>query len=157
MFLKDHFGAIVTNVVALIMGLFMALTAIFLDHLALNWVNLFKIWATIVLVIILVSWLVPYVKWGNALAGLFGLKSNGLGFSLISGLVPALLFNTICSLLVSATNIFYNPVIPQAVRMSIWINGFLRDFLPMLVVSYFAAFIAQAIGVRLAKKFVLGK
>ena len=58
--LKTHYGETLLLILALVMGFIMAVAVILLDGIALNISNIFKIWAMISLVIILVSIFIPY-------------------------------------------------------------------------------------------------
>ena len=64
--LKTHYGETLLLILSLVMGLIMAVAVILLDGIALNISNVFKIWAMISLVIILVSIFLPYKDWSAA-------------------------------------------------------------------------------------------
>ena len=80
---KSHYGMIVTVVLSIMMGIIMALVAVMVDGLAFNFSNVFKIWAMITLVILLVSIFIPYKKWGEKSAAGLRLKEGTLAFKYV--------------------------------------------------------------------------
>ncbi|WP_297815060.1 hypothetical protein [uncultured Lactobacillus sp.] len=156
MFLKSHFGTIITTVLSLIMGLVMAIAVALVDNLGMNWTVIFKLWAEIFMIVFMVSLFVPYNDWGNWLANAVGLKEGTVGFNLVQAIIPSAILNTFNTLICSGQSIFYNSAIPQAARMQTWINGCLHDWLIFFIVSYFASFIAVWAGTRVAT-MILGK
>lgn len=154
MYLKNHTGLVVMLVIAWVMGLIMTFAALVIDKLPWNYSNLFKIWAMIAHAILLVSLFVPYKTWGDSLAKLCGCKAETVPYKLVSGIVPSLVLNTFITVLVSAANILYNPMIPADVQFQSWISGMLHDWPITLVVSYLASFIAEFVGVKVAERCV---
>lgn len=152
MFLKNHKGAVITIIIALVMGFIMAVAALFVDKLAFNYSNLFKIWAMISHSILLVSLFVPYKAWGEALAEKAGCTDGTPAFKLVSGIVPSLVLNTFITVLVSAANILYNELIPHDAQMGEWIAGMLHDWPIMFVISYAASFFAGFVGEKVAER-----
>ena len=65
---KNHFGETVIVVLSLVMGFIMSVAVIIIDGLALNFSNVFKIWAMITLVIFVVSIFIPYKEWSGKLS-----------------------------------------------------------------------------------------
>ena len=55
MMFKNHYGETITVVLAIVMGFIMAFAVIAVDHLQLNFSNVFQIWAMVTLAILLVS------------------------------------------------------------------------------------------------------
>lgn len=55
MMFRTHYGETVTVVLAMVMGLIMAIAAIIVDHLAFHYSNVFKIWSMITMVVLVVS------------------------------------------------------------------------------------------------------
>lgn len=154
MMFKTHFGETVTVVLALVMGLIMAFGCIAVDGLELNYANVFKIWAMITLVILIVSILIPYKKWSARIVGKLPVKQGGVAYKMLDNLLPSVILNTCNTVLVSAAMILFNEAVPESQRMHEWIAGILHDWPIMFVLSYFAAFIAEAIGIWIAKKTV---
>ena len=60
---KNYFGETVIVVLAILMGFIMSLASVVVNHQAINFSNVFKIWAMITLVILLASILIPYKEW----------------------------------------------------------------------------------------------
>lgn len=150
--LKDHFSETLLLVLALVMGLLMSVAVILLDGISFNPSNIFKIWAMITLVIILVSIFLPYKTWSSAFCRRLGLKEESFGWKLADGIVPSLVLNTFNTLVVSAANIFYNETISTSEQMDHWLHGIIRDWPITLIISYFVAFIAEYCGKIVAKK-----
>lgn len=153
MMFKSHFGETVTVVLAIVMGFIMSLASIIANNQGFNFSNIFKIWSMITMVIILVSVIIPYKDWSGKITVLFGVKEGGISYRLIDNLLPSLILNTCNTVIVSAANIFYNEAIPADIWMNEWIQGILRDWPIMFIVSYFAAFAAEAAGKWVAQKY----
>lgn len=152
MMFKNHFGETVTVVLALVMGFCMALAVIVIDGLAWNYSNVFKLWAMITLVILLVSIVIPYKDWSGKIAGKFPFEEGSAGYKIIDNVLPTLILNTCITVCVAAANILYNESIPEEIQIEEWIAGMLHDWPITLVISYFVAFVAEAIGVWVAKR-----
>ena len=151
---RSHYGETVTVVMALVMGLLMAIAVAFVDHLAFNFSNIFSAWAMAVLVILVVSIFIPYKDWSGKLAGRVCKNRAGLSFKLVDGILPALILNTCNTVIISAANILCNEAIPAELRVAEWTRGIVHDWPIMLVISYFAAFAAEAVGKRVADHYV---
>ena len=106
-------------------------------------------------VVLTVSIFVPYVKWGYASAAALHLKEGTIGFKLVAGIIPSLILNTFNTVIVSGASIMYSETIPAAAQTGIWIEAIIHDWPICLVVSYIAAFAAEAIGKKVAEKNVL--
>lgn len=150
---KSHFGETVTVVLAVVMGVIMSLSSIIVDHLAFHFSNVFKIWAMITLVILLASMVIPYKEWSGKFTGLFHLKEGSISYKLVNNIVPSLILNTANTVIVSAANIFYNEAIPAEIQMEEWTQGLIHDWPIMFVISYLAAFVAEAAGKWVARKY----
>lgn len=150
---KSHFGETVIVVLSLVMGFIMSLAVVFVDHLALNFSNVFKIWAMVTLVILLVSILIPYKEWSGKLTGMFIREKGSIAYKLVDNILPSLILNTCNTAIVSAANIFYNEAIPAGLQMEEWVQGFIHDWPITFVISYLAAFAAEAAGKWVAKKY----
>ena len=151
--LKTHYGETLLLILALVMGFIMAVAVILLDGIALNISNIFKIWAMISLVIILVSIFIPYKSWSVTFCHRLGLKEGSTAWKLTDGVIPSLVLNTFNTAIVSGANIFYNEAIPVSEQMRHWVQGFVRDWPITFVISYFAAFVAEYCGKLVAKKY----
>ena len=154
MFLKSHMGSVMTVVIALVMGIIMAVAAIIVGHLGFNISNFFKIWAMITLVVLLVSLVIPYQKWGAGLAAKLGCREGSLAFRLVSAIVTALVINTCMTVCLSAANILYNDQIPREAQMGVWVSSMLHDWPIMLVISYVASFPSELIAMKVARSCV---
>ena len=150
---KTHYGETLLVVLSIVMGLLMAIAVIFIDHLAFNFSNLFKIWAMITLVILLVSIFLPYKKWSASFCRLVGCKEGTLAWKLVDGIVPSLILNTFNTVIVAAANILYNEAIPASEQVGLWVHGMLHDWPITLVVSYVAAYISEYCGKLVADKY----
>lgn len=155
MMFKSHFGETVTVVLAITMGFLMSLAAIFVDHLDFNFSNIFSIWAMITLVILLVSILIPYKEWSEKLTGIVCKDKDSVTYKLVENILPSLLLNTFNTVIVSAANILCNEAIPVQLRMTEWVQGMIHDWPITFVISYFVAFIAAAVGKKVAEQSVL--
>ena len=153
MMFKSHFGETVTVVLAVVMGFIMSLASIIVDHLAFNWSNVFMIWGMITLVILFVSITVPYKDWSEKFTGFFPVREGGMLYKIVDGIVPSLIINTANTVIVSAANIFYNETIPAEIQMEKWMQGLVHDWPIMFVISYLAAFAAEAAGKWVAGKY----
>ena len=151
--LKTHYGETLLLVLALVMGLLMSVAVILLDGIPFHLSNIFKIWAMITLVIILVSMVLPYKSWSAAFCRRLGLREGSLGWKLADGIVPSLVLNTFNTVVVSAANIFYNEAIPVSEQLGRWLHGIIRDWPITLVISYFVAFVAEYCGKLAAEKY----
>lgn len=141
-FFKNHFGMVVSVVVALLLSFCMATTAIFWDHLEFSIELLIRNWGTAFLTIMIISMLVPGKMLGDRFAGLFKLKAGSLPFGLVSNLVPTLFYNTGATLILVGVNVgFGAPFYWAAVA---------ADYVVMYVVSYVLSLIAERIGMLVA-------
>lgn len=154
MFYKSHFGTILTTVLSLFMGLVMAIFIIFLNHLLFTWVNLFELTAEINLIVFVASLFIPYNAWGAWFAGLFHLKEGTVAYSLVEGIIPSVVLNTLNTFICTGASIFYNEAIPKAARMTAYLNGCKEAWIPCFIVSYIASFAAVALGKKVAQKYV---
>lgn len=153
MMFKSHYGETVTVVLSLVMGLIMAVAAIFVDHLPFHFGNLFSIWGMIVLVILIVSIIIPYKAWSEKLTGLVCTKRDGIAWKLVENILPSLILNTCNTVIVSAANILFNEAIPAQLRMGEWTQGIIHDWPITFVISYLAAFVAEAAGKWVADRY----
>lgn len=152
---KNHFGETVTVVLAIIMGLIMAFAIIIIDHLAINFSVVFQIWSMITLVILLVSAVVPYKAWSIRFTALFHLKEGSIAYRIVENILPSLILNTFNTVIVSATSVFFNEAIPASEQAGVWLHGIIHDWPITFVISYLAAFVAEAAGKLVAERYCL--
>ena len=150
---KSHYGETVLVVLSLVMGFIMAVAAIVVDHLPFNYGNVFSIWAMITLVILLVSIFIPYKDWSGKLTRMVCRDEGSISYKLIDNILPSLILNTCNTVFVSAANILYNEAIPEQLRMEEWVHGMIHDWPITFVVSYLAAFAAEAAGKWVADRY----
>ena len=150
--LKSHFGMIVTLILALGMGIIMGLAAMIVDHLPMNVWVFYQNWGVIALNVIVISLFVPYKAWSARLTGKLGLQEGTAACTLVSNIIPSLIFNTVNTLLVPAAGIFTSEAIPAGQKAAVWASGAVRDWPIMFVISFLAALVCEQTGVRIAKK-----
>ena len=150
---KSYYKETVIVSLAIAMGLFMSLASILVDHLPFNYSTVFSNWAMITLVIMLVSIFVPYKEWSGNLTRLICKDEKSISFKLIDNILPSLVLNTCNTVFVSAANILYNEAIPAELQLTHWVQGIIHDWPIMFVVSYLAAFGAEAVGKHVADKY----
>ncbi|MGM9911607.1 MAG: ATPase [Lacticaseibacillus absianus] len=124
-----------------------------MNHLPFNWVNLFELTAEISLIVFVFSLFIPYNAWGDWFAGLFHLKEGSLAFKLVQGIIPSVVLNSANTFICTAASIFYNEAIPKAARVSAYLDGCKKAWLPCFVVSYIASFAAVWLGSKVAEKY----
>lgn len=152
---KNHFGETVTVVLAIMMGLIMAFAIIIIDHLAINFSTVFQIWSMITLVILLVSAVVPYKDWSTQFTALFHLQEGSIAYRIVDNILPSLILNTFNTVIVSATSVFFNEAIPASEQVGVWLHGIIHDWPITFVISYLAAFVAEAAGKLVAERYCL--
>ena len=154
MMFKNHYGETVTVVLAIVMGFIMAFAVIAVDQLNLNFSNVFQIWSMVTLVILLVSAVIPYKAWSAWFTALFHLPEKSITYRLVENVLPSLILNTFNTVIVSAASVFFNEAIPASEQAGVWLHGIIHDWPITFVVSYIAAFAAEAIGKRVADAVV---
>ena len=105
------------------------------------------------MIVFVFSLFIPYNAWGDWFAGLFHLKEGSLAFKLVQGIIPSVVLNSANTLICKAAIIFYNEAIPKAARMSAYLDGCKKAWLPCFVVSYIASFAAVWLGSKVAEKY----
>ena len=146
-FFRNHFGMIVSTIIALILSLCMAYVATVRASnpempVTVEWI--IRNWGTAFLTIMLVSMFIPGKMWGDQLAGKLGLKQGTLPFGMVSNLVPTLFYNTAATLVLVGVNVgFSAPYYWAAVA---------ADYILMYVISYVLSLIAERIGMIVAVK-----
>jgi hypothetical protein len=141
-FFKNHFGMVMSLIIALILSICMATTAIVWDHLPFSIELLLRNWGTAFLTIAIISIILPVKRWGDLFAGVLKLKPRTLPFGLLSNLIPTFFYNTGATLVLVGVNVtFTAPFYWQVV---------LHDYLMMYLVSYVLSLIAEGIALKLA-------
>lgn len=153
MMFKNHYGETITVVLSVVMGFIMAFAVIAVDRLKLNFSNVFQIWAMVTLVILLVSMVIPYKAWSARFTALFHLHEGSISYRLVDNVLPSLILNTFNTTIVSATSIFFNEAIPASEQAGVWLQGIIHDWPITFVISYFAAFVAEAAGKMAAEHY----
>lgn len=151
-FYKNHFGMIISSVVAICISLIMAVAAVFVAHLEFSIPSLIKNWGTAFLTISITGMIFPLTDWSFALGKKLGLKPETLPHVLLENAVATLFFNTAATLVLTGINVYSNPAIESAVAAgalpsvnAVFISGVIHDWPIMFVISYiFAFFVTQA-------------
>lgn len=150
LFFKNHFGMVISTVIALFLSLFMAISVYPLNHMAFDICSLIKGWGTSFLVIMLTTMLLPLKMWGDMLAGKIGLKEGTLPFGLFSNLVPTFFYNLFATAIATAVNVFYNPMIPAEAQMGAFTGTVLYDLPITFVIAYVLSLILERIAFKVA-------
>jgi hypothetical protein len=146
-FFKNHFGMVISMIIALILSICMATTAIFWNHLPFSIELLSRNWGTAFLVIILTTVIIPGKMWGDMFAGAVKLKPRTFPFGLVSNLIPTFFYNTFATLVLAGVNI------PGGFAAPFYWQAVLHDWVAMYIVSYVLSLIAEAIALKLAFKW----
>lgn len=150
MFFKNHFGMVVSTVIAIILSLCMATAAIFVDQLTFTVPLWIKNWGTAFLTIMLCSIVFPTKLWGDKMALACKRKPNTLSFGLLANIIPTLIYNTFATLVLAAVNIFCNEHIPAQAQLGAYLASVGRDLPIMFVISYVLALISEKIALKVA-------
>ncbi|MGN0970538.1 MAG: hypothetical protein ACI4OY_01200 [Aristaeellaceae bacterium] len=150
-FFRNHFGMVVSIIIALILSLCMSATATVKTALmagaAVQAETLVRNWGTAFLVIMLISVFLPVKMWGDQFAAAVKLRQNTLPFGLVSNLIPTLFYNTGATLVLVGVNVgFSAPYYWAAVA---------GDYLLMFVISYVLSLLAERLGMVIAQKACL--
>lgn len=141
-YFKNHFAMVVSTVIAMILSLCMAVTAIIWDKLEISIELIIRNWGTAFLTIMLVSALIPCKMLGDKFAAMLKLNPGTLPFGLVSNLVPTFFYNTAATLILVGVNVgFSAPYYWMIVK---------ADYLVMFAVSYVLSLIAERIGMLVA-------
>lgn len=150
-FFRNHFGMVVSIIIALILSLCMSATATVKTALmagtAVQAETLVRNWGTAFLVIMLISVFLPVKMWGDQFAAAVKLRHNTLPFGLVSNLIPTLFYNTGATPVLVGVNVgFSAPYYWAAVA---------GDYLLMFVISYVLSLVAERLGMVIAQKACL--
>ena len=143
---------IVNAMMALLMGLFMGVTTLLIEHTPINWVSLITMWSKITFVVTIVLMLVPVSELGNKFAAMLKCRPGTLVSTLVANLVPTFIINTVLAATVPALGIFYNEAIPADARMGEWKAAFFGTWLLTYVISYFFGLLSAKIGAIVAAR-----
>ena len=153
-FYKNHFGMVISSVVAICISLIMATAAIYVAHLEFSVPALIKNWGTAFLTISLTGML---TDWSFALGRKLGLKPETFPHVLLENAVATLFFNTTATLVLTAVNVFNNPAIEGAVAAgalpsvsAVFWSGVVHDWPIMFVISYIFAFFVTKLAIKIA-------
>lgn len=152
---KNHYTETLLVVLSIVMGLIMAISVIIIDGLGFNFSTVFSNWSMITMVVLLTSIFVPYKAWSARFVRLFKVREGSLLWKLIDGIIPSLVLNTLNTVIVAAANILYNEAIPVEAQVPAWISGVVHDWPITFVISYFAAFVAEWCGKKVADRYTL--
>lgn len=108
-FYKNHFGMIISSVVAICISLIMATSAIFVDKLTFTVPLLVKNWGTAFPGNHPDRHDFPLTDWSFALGRKLGLRPETLPHVLLENFVATLFFNTTATIVLTAVNVFNNP------------------------------------------------
>ena len=150
-FFRNHFGMVVSIIIALILSLCMFATATVKTALmagaAVQLETLVRNWGTAFLVIMLISVLLPVKMWGDQFSAAVKLRQNTLPFGLVSNLIPTLFYNTGATLVLVGVNVGFSS--------SIYWAAVAGDYLLMFVISYVLSLVAERRGMVIAQKACL--
>ena len=157
-FYKNHFGMIISSVVALCLSLLMAAAAIFVSHLVFSVPLLIRNWGTAFLTITVTGMVFPLTDWSFALGRKWNLKPETMPHVLLENFVATLFFNTTATLVLAAVNIFGNADIEAAVAAgaapsvgAIYMGSVIHDWPIMFVISFIAAMFVTKAAIKIAK------
>ena len=160
-FYKNHFGMIVSSVIAIFVSLIMSTSAIIVDHLTFSIPLWIKNWGTAFLVITICGMVFPMTNWSFALGRKLGLKPETLPHVLLENTIATLIFNLFATLVLAGVNIFGNAEIAGAIAGGhlpfnsvgeMYVKTVLHDLPIMFVISFIAAFFITKLAIAVAKK-----
>lgn len=160
-FYKNHFGMIVSSVIAIAVSLVMATSAVFVDHLIFSVPLLIKNWGTAFLVISLCSLIFPMTDWSFALCKKMNLKPETFPHVMVENTIATLIYNLFATLVLSYVNIFANEsiagliaagVLPYKSVGDMYFHTILHDLPIMFVISFIAAYFITRFAIYVAKK-----
>jgi len=153
-FFKNHFGMVVSMVIAVLLSFAMATTATVklaitanMPFIIENWI---RNWGTAFLVIVITTMVVPSKIWGDKLAGSFKLKPRSLPFGLVSNIVPTFFYNTFATMVLVGVNLPAGPNGVAGFGSSIYWVAVMGDWFLMFVVSYILSLFAEALAIKVA-------
>lgn len=160
-FYKNHFGMIVSSVIAICVSLVMSVAAIFVDHLTFSIPLWIRNWGTAFLVITICGMIFPLTDWSFAIGRKLGWKPETLPHVLLENTIATLVFNLFATLVLAGVNIFANAEIAGAIEAGflpyksvtdMYISTVLHDLPIMFVISFVAAFFITKLAISVAKK-----
>lgn len=145
MIFKDYFGMIMSTIVMLILGLCMSVIGPLCSSVPITLMTVFTGWANAFLINTIAAIVLPVSDWGFA----FAVKTckaepGSMKFTLLSGVVMAVVYVTIISLGVTLINVGPVPVFFMA-----WISTYPIMLICGYVISVLATLIAQPIAAKI--------
>ncbi|MDR1320662.1 MAG: hypothetical protein LBK56_04455 [Gracilibacteraceae bacterium] len=147
LFFKNHFGMVVSLIIALVLALCCATTALIYEHLDLSVESIIRSWGTAFLSIMLTTIILPVKIWGDLLAGALKLKPRSLPFGLVSNIVPTLIYNTVAALVLVGVNVGFDA--------PFYWNAVAHSYIITFVVAYVISLGAEALAIKVAQKSCL--
>lgn len=151
-FYKNHFGMIMSSVIAICVSLVMASAAIFVDNLTFTITGLIKNWGTAFMTITFTGMIIPLTDISFALGKKLNLKPETLPHILLENFVATFFFNTSATLVLTFCNVIDNPFIPAEIQKTAFIHGVIHDWPIMFVISYIVAFFITKLALKIAIK-----
>ncbi len=156
---KDHFGMIMSHVVALILSLLMASAAIIVGGRAFVAVDWVKNWGTAFLTITITGMLIPCTPIAMALGHKLNIKPDSFTQTLLTSFVSTIFFNTTATLVLAAVNVFGNAEIEAAVAAghipsvsAVFLQSCIHDWPIMFVISFIASIPVSMLAFKIAQK-----
>lgn len=157
-FYKNHFGMIISSVVAICISLIMASAAFFVSGLTFSIPLLIKNWGTAFLTISITGMVFPLTDWSFALCRKINLKPETLPHVLVENAVATLFFDTTATLVLTFVNVYGNAEIEAAVAAgaipsvsAVFWQSVLHDWPIMYVISFIFAFFVTKLAIHIAK------
>lgn len=160
---KNHFGMVVSSVIAICVSFIMAASAIVVDQLTFTIPLFLRNWGTAFLVITFTGMIFPLTPWAWSLCKKFGLKPDTFPHIMVENTVNTLFFNTTATLVLAAVNIFDNAGIEAAIAAGylpfanvteMYIKTCIHDWPIMFIISFVVAFFVTKLALRIAGESV---
>lgn len=163
---KNHFGMVMSTIIAIVLSLLMSTFAIILDGkifgdpgVAWTWQGAIKNWGTCYLIITLTGWIFPLTEWSFKLCDKWHIAPGTTKHALVENTVASLFFNFFATVILSAVNMFGNPALEGAVQAGaipsvafVWYHTVLRDLVICFVFSFIVAWFLTKFALKVAVK-----
>jgi len=163
---NNHFGMVMSTVIAILLALLMSTFAIILDGkicgdpgVMWTWQGAIKNWGTCYLIITLTGWIFPLTEWSFKLCDKWHIAPGTTKHALVENTVASLFFNFFATVILSAVNMFGNPALEGAVEAgaipsvsTVWIATVLRDLPICFVFSFVVAWFLTKFALKIAAK-----
>lgn len=163
---NNHFGMVMSTVIAILLSLLMSTFAIILDGVICGdpgvvwtWQGAIRNWGTCYLIITLTGWIFPLTEWSFKLCDKWHIAPGTNKHALVENTIASLFFNTAATVILSAVNMFGNPVLEGAVQagaipsvMAVWIPSVMRDLPICFVFSFVVAWFLTKFAIKIAAK-----